>query len=353
MRTILIMLLLAAIPLTGCAAQQTDQVQIGVILPLTGPLAEYGIATMRGIELARGETESDTVFLYEDSAYNNLQAISAFHKLTDQDEVEVVMNWGYSPTNAITSLVDTKDVAVIGFTYDETFTVRAQKGIRTWSRPEAFGKVLLEHARKKGYKKIGILKTELEYLNSLLAGLQKHANDERVYVIDTFQFEDNDFRTSLLKIEQDPPDVLCVFLVSGQISQFYKAASQRDLSIPTLGSDFFESQAEINAAQGGMEGAVYANMDVSTPFRAKYFEKYGDESQIAFAGSAYDWTKLVLSVPDLSSPEAVIGALERTQNVEGSLGVYNFEEKDGDRYLSQPIVLKVIQDGTISVCDAC
>lgn len=57
--------------------------KVGVIVPLSGPLAEYGMAIVNGITLAKEqypEKLKSRDFSIEDSAYKTTQALAAFNK---------------------------------------------------------------------------------------------------------------------------------------------------------------------------------------------------------------------------------------------------------------------------------
>ena len=56
---------------------------------------------------------------------------------------------------------------ITGNHYDKDFVMRFMNPANDFSH------TLLTHLRSKGYKKLAIVKTELAYLNHLIAGLQK------------------------------------------------------------------------------------------------------------------------------------------------------------------------------------
>ena len=61
---------ICAVLLVSAVAQAESTAKVGLVLPLTGAIAEYGIATRNGIELARterGDLFKSVQFAYEDS----------------------------------------------------------------------------------------------------------------------------------------------------------------------------------------------------------------------------------------------------------------------------------------------
>ncbi len=69
----------------GCGQQKrkADEIKIGVILPLTGDAASYGVKLKNGIELAHNQNKSkDRISLiFEDSKMETRHAVSSYNKL--------------------------------------------------------------------------------------------------------------------------------------------------------------------------------------------------------------------------------------------------------------------------------
>ena len=75
------------------------EIPIGVVLPLTGPLAPpYGLPMQRGFELAREEInnsgqlgDAKITFITEDDRGTVEDAVEAYHKLIHQDGVSIIL----------------------------------------------------------------------------------------------------------------------------------------------------------------------------------------------------------------------------------------------------------------------
>jgi len=327
-------------------------IKVGVIAPLTGPLSEYGEAFRNGITLAQEKIDDKKlIFIFEDSAYDSGKAISAFNKLRDLDKVDVVLNWGDPTSQAIAPLIEDGSIPLIAVTTIPSVTELSPYILRTLNRSEDAAASTWTYLRSKGLKKIGIIKVETPYFNSLLKSLvEEKKEDETVTVIDTYlSFSDKDFKTTIAKINKNNSyDSIGVFLVGGQISQFYNQSKVLGMKTPTFGTDFFESQNDIDAAGSNINGAVYVNYDVSNSFRTEYKNKFKNVSQIAYAGNGYD-TVMILSSVENSSRDSILKAFKNIKNFDGVVGEWNFKESKFDRYLSSPFHVKVIQDGNIEI----
>jgi branched-chain amino acid transport system substrate-binding protein len=327
-------------------------VKIGVIAPLTGPLAEYGIAFKNGIELLNSQNSNSNVkYIFEDNKWDSKEAISAFNKLVQIDGVDLVMNWGTPTSEAIAPIVK-NTVPFIAITTEPSITNISPLIIRGgFNQPQDYIAKDWEYLRAHNVKKIAVIKTDIVYLNSLLNELQKAKHsDESVTLIDSFNFEDSDFKSAIGKLSRDKYDAIGVFLVSGQISTFYKQSKELGFSLPiTFGSDFFESQSEIDAAQGLMNGSIYANTGVAQDFTDKYIFTFKNSSQIASAGYGYDLAKLLNSVVDYKDKESIFTSLKSVKNFSGVEGLLNYSEPNGDRYFTKPTYLKIIENNKIKV----
>ena len=329
-------------------------VKIGVIGPYTGPLAQYGEAYRNGVLLATKELgidEDEIQFIFEDSAYDTAKAVSAYRKLVDVDQVDLVMDWGAATSYGIAPLVEGAGVPLIAFSVDPDVVKSSEYIIRQFYSPDDFAETLWAHFRAKGYKNIAIVKLKLLYYEKLTESLQKLAQEgETVTVVDEYQFGDNDFRTSIAKIGalDTKPDVLGVFLAGGQIAQFYRQADQQNIMVPTFGADFFESYTEIADAGGLMDGAVYANIGVTDEFVAKYEAAFGNVNQVSFAGQSYDFVKILRDKIDFENAKSIISSFHKIKNFDGILGSYTYSGENGDQYLKSPVYLKEIVGNTIT-----
>lgn len=326
--------------------------KIGVIAPLTGPLAEYGIAFKNGVELANSQNGNSNVqYVFEDNKWDSKEAISAFNKLVQVDGVAAVINWGTPTSEAIAPIV--KDtVPFIAITTEPPITSISPYIIRGgFNQPKDYIAQVWKYLRSKNVKNIGIMKTDIVYLNSLFAELQKAKNsDESVTLIDNFNFEDADFKTAIGKISKGKYDAIGVLMVSGQVSTFYKQAKELGISLPvTFGSDFFESQSEIDAAQGLMNGAVYANTGATQEFTDKYVSTYNNSSQMASAAYGYDLAKIFNTVINYQDKNTILQSLKSVKDFSGVEGTLSYNETNDDRYFTKPTYLKTIIDNKIQV----
>jgi outer membrane PBP1 activator LpoA protein len=89
MRLVFISLLLSLLSFSSPCLSEShpDRFVVGLILPLSGELADYGAALRRGFELAEEDAPERFKYLdlrYQDSQYDQKTALSAFRFLEQQ-----------------------------------------------------------------------------------------------------------------------------------------------------------------------------------------------------------------------------------------------------------------------------
>ncbi len=327
-------------------------IKVGVILPLTGPLAQYGEAVKNGIVLAEEKLNNKKInYVFEDSAYDSAKTITAFNKLKDFDKVDVIFNWGDPTSQAIAPLIKNNPFPLVAFSTIPAVGQMSPYIVRAFDSSKDFADATWSYLRSKNLKNIGIIKTENPYFNGIVDELTKSKKvDEQITVVDNYLSpSDKDFKTSIVKINSGKEyDTIGVFLLSGQINQFYKQASVLGMKIPTFGTDQFENQNEINAAGDAMNGAVYVNYDVSDNFKTDYKNRFNSDSLLAFAGLAYDTVEMLNNVKN-NDKDSIINTFKMVKNYPGVIGERNFVEISGDQYLFAPYHVKVIENGVIKL----
>jgi len=315
-------------------AQGNSAFKVGVILPLTGALAEYGAATKNGIELAKQEHPEffqRTEFVYEDSQYEGKKALSGYQKLRNSDGVSIVYVWGYGPNQAVVPVSEKDKFPVIAITAERSLSLNKTYTLRFSYHIEMIADPLLEYLRAHNIKHVGIVKTELAYMNGLIDALQKKLKkDESIDIVDTYQPGDSDFKTTIAKLRTRKFDAVGVFLLGGQISQFYRQSAQLDLKMNTFGTDFFDSMREAQDAHGSMTGAVFAAPYSNPSFVQRYVQAFGNDFQVAWAANGYEYAILTAKLfgrGNESLGAAQIVARYRSANQEqGEAAIYKFIE---------------------------
>lgn len=340
------------------SAQDRPALHVGVVLPLTGPVAEYGVATKNGIELARLEHPQQLQgieFHYEDSQYEGSKALSAYQKLKSSDGASVIYVWGYGPSQAVIPVSEKDKFPVIAVTAERSISLNRKYSVRFCYHIETVAEALLAALRKQNIKKIGIVKAELAYMNGLLEHMQKNLlPGESAEIVDNYQLGENDFKSSISKLKSKKFDAVGIFLVSGQIAQFYRQARQLGLNEKTFGTDFFDSIKEVRDAKGAMTGAVFAAPYADSDFVKNYVNTHGNDYQVAWAANGYEFAvltaKLFGNSPDTINPDDVINRYKSSTDTQGTATTFKFNESaEGSGFDFKVVARKVEQDSIVDL----
>jgi len=254
------MLIRIAFLLVFFPAQAWANSKVGLILPFSGPVAEYGVAFRNGIELAgrdHPELFDGIEWIYEDSKYESALAVSAYRKLNSADKVNLTYVFGGPMSEALAPLAESERRPLL-VSINEPKVAKGRKFVIRFSNPaDDYGKLLVEWFRSRGIKRAAVVKVENQYINCMLDGLTRALPaDLKVEVISAFQPGEMDFRSVVSRLKNNSSDAVGVYLLPGQISAFYKQAAQQSLKSSFFGADFLESISEISQSGEAIEGTV-------------------------------------------------------------------------------------------------
>lgn len=348
-----IIVILAGISLPA-AAHPDARFKIGVILPLTGVLAEYGVAAKNGFELARKENPDllrSIDFVYDDSQYEGAKALSVFHKFRATEDISLAYIWGYGPCQAVIPVAEAQKFPVIAASAERSVTVNKRYAVRFNYHMEAMAQKLLQYLRGQGLKKVAVVKAELAYMDGLLKYMNKHRlPDESIEVIETFQPGDLSFKSTITKLKSKSFDILGVFLTGHQGSTFFREMDQLGLTPRTVGTDFFDSITVVRDAKGAMNGMVFISPYASGKFVARYTKEYGNDFQAAWAASAYEFAllagKLFGAKPPLTS-DALLADLTNSVGEKGVEALYTYRDSPEGSGFDVKLVARTVKDDTI------
>ncbi|RIL05036.1 MAG: hypothetical protein DCC75_12070, partial [Proteobacteria bacterium] len=222
--------------------------KVGVIVPLTGSLGDYGMAIYNSIELAkrdRPEVFDRVQFIFEDVQYDTKSAISAFHNLRQLQKIDLVYVWGVTFCKALAPLAEAVRLPMVGQCIDQEAASGRHFILRFMNYSSEYMLVQAEYLKQRGLNRIGIILADNSYLEEMYTALVENLlPGQRLEIIERIPITDMDLRTPISKAKFVEYDAVGVFLGPGQISQFYRQAREQSLSTPTFGTNFFESLSE-------------------------------------------------------------------------------------------------------------
>lgn len=331
----------------------SPELKIGFILPLSGPVSEYGVAAQNGVILAREEHPDlfkNIEFIFDDSRYDSKTTLSIFENFGTAKQVSLAYVWGYSPNQALAPVAESKGFPIISTSSEKSVAIGKKFVTRFAYDVQQASEALLRYTRSKNYRSIGIVKTDIAFHNGLIDAMQSSLQPlEHLEVVESYGLDAQDFKSTILKLRTKTFDVLGIFLLEGQVSQFYRQAEQLSYSPKTILTDLMESPQEIIRSGSSINGAVFAAHFTSPEFIEGYQSRFKTDYQIPYAANAYEFAVLAAelskSFATTPTPTMWVDALRSIKNRTGVIGNYSFDESTSSFKL--PVVLKQIQDGKI------
>lgn len=342
---------------------KSNEISIGVVLPLTGHLAAAGKLMKQGYDLALNEINMAQLgntqfkFIIEDDTSTPEGAVEDFNKLIHQDGVSVIIGPASSSAtkaafpvardNQIVAISSTSGARGLGAISDFVFRIPlttdvvAPKGVKA------------THA-KLGYQRVATLydKTDV-FSTDRDAALQEAftANEIKVLTTETFQSGDIDFSAQLTRIKTLNPDAVFVSALPPEKPRILIQAHELGISVPFIVSSL--TDVEVQAAGAAAEGAItfigWLPTD-DTPGNRAFVQNYTDTFGMepnAFATASYATVYILAEAiknAHATDSNAIRDALANIKDFDTVFGKFSFNA-DGDA-VYEPKVL-IVQDGTL------
>jgi branched-chain amino acid transport system substrate-binding protein len=305
-------LLMIEFPLARRATAQ-DTVKIGTLIPLTGPLAEFGPNFRKAADLAAGHLKDAGLMLqltHADDETSAIPAVAAARKLVDVDKVPAIIGAAASGvtipvaesvtipnkilqiSNASTSPL----ISVLPADQDQDFL------FRTCPSDALQGVVLGKLATELKYEKAAAIYVNNPYGQGLAEQLKKSFEKRGGRVVAMVPHDEAPAPTyvaELRKAVKDKPDVLAAISYPGHASIYLREAIEGNYIKKFLFCDGTKSLEVVKAIgeknAEGMMGTAPGSVLTSgyNVFIAEYGKTYGEVPPLPYMTNMYDAVALV------------------------------------------------------------
>ena len=330
----------------GCQSEkksQSDEVLLGAVFPLTGPIASYGEESVNGIRLALEKINAEKTLpkkiklIVEDNKGEPGESANAVRKLIDIDKVSAILgSVASSNTLAAAPIAQRSRVPLLSpASTNEKVTQAGEYVARTCFTDDFQGVVLAKFAHQTLKKKKAaiIVDNASDYSKGLEKVFREKFTQLGGKVIDqqfTYTQKDTDFRSLLKKVAGQKPDVIFLPGYYTEVGLILKQARQMGINLPFLGGDGWDSPklqelAGPQGVQGNYISSHFSSEDTDPKvqsFVKEYKAKYGNLPG-AMAALGYD-AMLVMAdslkrAKEMNSEE-IKKAINSTQNFQGITG---------------------------------
>ncbi len=322
-------------------------VKIGVMLPLSGNLANLGTPIKGAVEMAIEDANArDHKYFYqaliEDNQLESMRSASILRKFIFIDKADALLSFGSNVGHVAAPVAEENKILHISVSSDASIA-RGKYNFLNWTQPESEAKKMAELIRKKGYKSVAVVVLNQQGLLAIsepLVSLLNAAGIRNKKVV--FNPGIRNFRLDIAKLKQAiDPDLYVINLYDPEasifIKQLYESGSKADMtSIEGFSMVFHPTVLPV------LEGAWYvdaAEADNETIDRIKARNKtdatYG-------VGNAYDSVMLfVKAFEEAPTKDAAVDVLTAVKTYDGIIGRLT---RTGNVFDSEAVV-KVIRGG--------
>ncbi|MDR1515575.1 MAG: ABC transporter substrate-binding protein [Synergistaceae bacterium] len=271
MKKIFALVLVLALCLGGTAfAGDASVIKIGVIAPLTGNVAVYGIATKNGSELFAKQTNDAgginghkiQLIIYDDKG-DPTESLNAYNKLVTADEVAAIIGpVTSSPTFGVAEASAADNVPCItGTATHPDVTKYGKNFFRTCFEDPFQGGAMARFAFEKLKAKTAavIYNVSDAYSTGLYNAFKENAEKSglKVTAVESYANDDVDFNAQLTNIAKSAPDVLFIPDYYNKAYLICSQARKAGIKSVFLGVDGTDGVLEIEGADYSVFNGMY------------------------------------------------------------------------------------------------
>ncbi len=313
---------------------------VGVIHPLSGPLAPYGKASLAGVQMRVDEINAAggiggrrIRLLVEDEKGDSTAAENAFNKLGGSDRVAAMV----IPVTSTNALAVRKAARKLGIpsisptATNDKVTVDNEYMFRACFNDSFQGRIVAGYAfRDLGIKTAAVFKDlNSDYSKGLSASFTKCFEElgGKVVAEESYQQGDTDFGAQLKKIKESGAGLLFVPGYPPEVPLVIKQARALGLEARLCGADGWDNDAVINGSGDGAAGCFLVgafSREDSRPAVKRFVEAFtrrGGAAPGTFEALGYDSMSLLAEAMKKGTTSAAIR--------EGLAGVKGFEAVTG------------------------
>jgi branched-chain amino acid transport system substrate-binding protein len=363
--------------LAGCgSSSNSNEIKVGANFELTGNVANYGAASMRGFKLAikeindaGGVNGKKIVIAEADNKSEASEAVNAATKLISDDGAKVIVGPAVTANVIAESQVATENKIPVLAPDATSPDVTVENGkVKPFIFRSCFidpqqGTVMAKFAGENLKAKTAVVyyDNSSDYSKSLAKVFQEkfEAAGGKVLMQEAFVAKDQDFKATLTKLKDANADIMFVPAYYEEVGKIVKQARELGMNMSILGTDGWDDKkvadiAGADALNNTYFSTHYSDKDESVkPFVDAYQKEYGEMPNV-FAALGYDAGKLLADAikrAGSDDPEKIRDALEQTKDLQVGTGTITMDKfhnpikqavilqnKDGDRVMVAKIM---------------
>lgn len=357
-----------AVALAAQLASAQEPVRIGVVQPLTGPVAYDGNIYVNTVKMLVDDINGKGGILgrkidlkVEDGACNPAQSVNAAEKLVERDKVVALLG-AFCSTSTAAVMEVAKKYKVPLITGISTAAQLTEQGNPYFFRAvattpmlgNAFGKELPAAVKAKRF---AFLVINDDWGHSMVASYPKSIEQGGGQIVGTEYFQPSElqFLSIITKVKSVNPDAIILAANTQHAAALSKQIRELGITAPLIGEGSWTSDSYFKLAGPAAEG-VYGLVEyvytiknpVNDAFVKEFHAKLSDYPT-KFAGAAHNALNIVVAAikrAGAADPEKIRAALEKTDYT-GLVGNIKFDDKH--QAYGQTVYLAHVHNGVPEV----
>ena len=336
----------------GCGSKESgDTIKVGANFELTGNVANYGNATLEGLQLAIDEANEaggingkKIELVSVDDKSEAAESINAATKLISDDDVKVIV--GPATTGLVLAetqtATDAKVPIIAPCATSPEATVENGK-VKPYVFRSCFidpqqGEVMATFAAKELKAKTAVIYVDnsSDYSKNLAKVFKEkfEAAGGKVVMEEAFLQKDQDFKATLTKLKTANADVMFVPAYYEEVGKIVKQAREMGINSAILGTDGWDDTkvvdiAGADALNNTFFSTHYSEKDAEVQgFIEAYKKKYNHAPNV-FAALGYDAGKMLVDAlkrAGSNDTEKIREALEATKDLKVGTGTISMDK---------------------------
>lgn len=347
--------------LTGNAIKE-NTITIGSIGILTGDAggASWGIAAKNGIDMAVSDINNNGGIngkyikpIHEDDQGDSKKTISAFQKLRDVNNVNVIIGTTWSSTGIpLVNLADEKKVLMISPSLGKPeFNEGSKYLFNTWPHDVTLSASLADYVYNKGHRKVALIGAQELWVKDQTNAFTKRFQElgGKVVVLVEPNPSDKNVDTEALKIKNNKDIDAIVSTTDGVLVGSLVAKRTRELGVNLPIYSITIDSDSIKASDGAYEGMEYLTFLTPTPEFKERYEKQYRTINIG-ADSAYDAVMMISKAMNETKSTDTTVLVDYIAKIKEYDGVSGHLVSDGKRGFTKEFkVMKVVNGGSVEL----
>jgi len=353
---LLSLLAVVLLTLSACAGSISDQTKtkfrIGVILPLSGPVAQCGEDGVLGLELALDSLQlRDKVELvYEDDKFIPKESVTAMQKLVSEGYKVIIGTCNSSGSLAIAPIAEAnKRLMITPMSGADPLSESGDYIFRMAPKTSVEGVTMARFVKAKGYKRVAFFYMNNDYGKGYLDAFAQEiaGSDVKLVAKIAVDITGTDFRTEVTKLKQASPDIIAAVPVPAQGAILMRQLAEQGVTTQKIIGRPMEYKEVVDAAGPTLEGTylVTGNYGLNKRFQQEFLASKTQRLSSDQVLGAYDTIyalNYALTQCGNDQPDCLKTALYNIKGVVGSRGEIKIDAK-GDVVVQ--MIVKQFQGG--------